>query len=151
MFIATDVEYDGRMSKFRLSDTMKFLTGKLNAITGGETEIRVELDTSSVPAGDELRARVSVRAPGGERNIDYIQISLSGQVQRDGKWQDWVQSAEVAHDTKLPLDHEFVVPVVILVPQDAVLTEDGGMWLLYARAYLDRQVDPRAEASFEVV
>lgn len=138
------------MSKFKLSNTMQFLTGKINAITGGEVEIGVELDTESVGPGTELRGKVRVRSPGKARTIDYVQISLKGTVQRDGKWQDWVQSAEVAHDTELPEDHEFVVPVVVRIPADAVLSEDGARWSLFARAFLDKKFDPRAERGFTV-
>ena len=138
------------MSKFKLSNTMQFLTGKLQAITGGEVDLRVEIENDVVAAGKELRAKVRVRSPEARRNIDYIQISLKGQVQRAGKWQDWVQSAEVAHDTALPEDHEFIVPVVVLVPIDAVLSEDGGHWSLFARAFLDKTVDPRADCPFRV-
>lgn len=139
------------MSKFKLSDTMQFLTGKLNAITGGEVELSVEVETATVAAGEELRARIRVRSPDKRRMIDYMQISLKGTVQRDGKWKDWVQSAEVAHDTALPQDHEFVVPVVVLIPPDSVLSEDGAHWSVFARAYLDQTIDPRAECGFKVV
>lgn len=139
------------MGKFKLSNTMQFLTGKLNAITGGEVELKIEIENEQVVAGKELRAKVRVRSPEARRNIDYIQISLKGQVQREGKWQDWTQSAEVAHDTALPEDHEFIVPVVVLVPIDAVLSEDGGHWSMYARAYLDKKFDPRADAAFRVI
>lgn len=139
------------MSKFKLSETMKFLTGKLNAITGGEVSLNVQIPEGPVAAGAELRGEVRVRSPQKRRNIDYIQISIKGQVQRDGKWEDWVQSAEVAQDTALPADHEFVVPVVVRIPADAVLSEDNGQWSLYARAYLDKKFDPRAEAAFIVI
>ena len=139
------------MSKFKLSDTMRFLTGKVNAITGGEVALTVALTDRMVKAGEELRAEVRVRSPQKERVLDYIQISIKGQVQRDGKWQDWVQTAEVAQDTALPADHEFIVPVVVVIPVDAVLSEDNGSWSVFARAYLDKKVDPRAEAGFTVV
>lgn len=139
------------MSKFKLSDTMQFLTGKLNAITGGEVRLGIEIENENVPAGGELRAKVRVRAPEKRRNIDYVQISIRGQVQRDGKWKDWVQSAEVAHDTALPEDHEFIVPVVVRIPADAVHSEDNAVWSVFARAYLDKKFDPRAEEIFKVV
>ena len=90
------------MSKFKLSETMKFLTGKLNAITGGEVSLTVHIPDEPVSSGGELRGEVRVRSPQKRRNIDYVQISIKGQVQRDGKWKDWVQSAEVAQDTALP-------------------------------------------------
>lgn len=139
------------MSKFKLSDTMQFLTGKLNAITGGEVQLNLDLDADDVVAGKELRAQVRIRSPEKRRNIDYVEISIKGQVQREGKWEEWTQSAEVAHDTALPSDHEFIVPVVVLIPIDAVLTEDGGQWSIFARAFLDKKFDPRAETSFNVV
>lgn len=139
------------MSKFKLSDTMRFLTGKINAITGGEVSLTVHVPDEPVHAGGELRAEVRVRSPEKRRTIDYVQISIKGQVQRDGKWQDWVQSAEVAQDTALPEDHEFVVPVVVRIPVDAVLSEDNAQWSVYARAFLDKKFDPRAEAAFTVV
>lgn len=139
------------MSKFKLSETMRFLTGKLNQVTGGEVSLSIRAPDVPVRAGGELRAEVRVRSPEKRRNIDYIQISVTGQVQRDGKWHEWVQSAEVAQDTALPADHEFVVPVVVKIPLDAVLSEDNGQWALSARAYLDKKVDPRAESSFVVI
>lgn len=138
-------------SKFKLSDTMQFLTGKLNAITGGEVALQLVLDNTEVVAGRELRAEVRVLSPEKDRNIDYLLISLEGTVQREGKWEEYVQSAEVAQDTALPADHEFMVPVVIVVPADAVLTEDGSRWRLYARAFLDKRFDPQAEQGFAVV
>ena len=139
------------MSKFKLSDTMQFLTGKLNAITGGDVLLTLELESSNVKAGEELRATARLRSPEKSRNIDYILINLDGQVQRDGKWKDFVQSAEVAQDTKLPADHEFIIPIVIVIPADAVLSEDGGHWSLQARAFIDRTLDPRGEQSFTVI
>jgi len=139
------------MSKFKLSETMRFLTGKLNQITGGEVSLTINVVGDAVRAGDELRAEVRVRSPQTRRNIDYVQISIKGQVQRDGKWQDWVQSAEVAQDTALPEDHEFIVPVVVKIPIDAVLSEDNGQWSIFARAFLDKKFDPRAEEAFTVV
>lgn len=139
------------MSKFKLSDTMRFLTGKINAITGGEVALSVAVPEAPVPAGGEVRAEVRVRSPQVARTIDYVQISIRGQVQREGRWQEWVQSAEVAQDTVLPADHEFVIPVVVKIPVDAVLSEDNAQWSIYARAFLDRKFDPRAEAPFTVV
>jgi hypothetical protein len=139
------------MSKFKLSDTMQFLSGKLNAITGGEVVLTLGLDSLNVKPGEELRATLRLRSPEKARNIDYILISLNGQVQRDGKWKDYVQSAEVAQNTQLPADHEFIVPIVIMIPADAVLTEDGGIWSLQGRAFIDRTLDPRAEETFSVV
>ena len=139
------------MGKFKLSDTMRFLTGKLNAVTGGEVSLTLHMDDAPVCAGSELRAEVHVRSPEKARTIDYVQISIKGQVQREGKWQNWVKSAEVAQDTQLPADHEFIVPVVVKIPPDAVLTEDNGQWSVYARAYLDKKFDPRAESPFRVI
>lgn len=138
------------MSKFKLSDTMRFLTGKLNAIAGGEVALDVVIPQDVVLAGGELRAEVRVRSPQRQRMIDYVQISIRGHVQREGKWQEWVQSAEVAQDTELPADHEFVIPVVVQLPIDAILSEDNGQWSVFARAYLDRKFDPRAEKTFTV-
>lgn len=130
---------------------MQFFTGKINAITGGEVAIQLDVGDGEVVAGRELRAELRVLSPGKARSIDYLLISLQGTVQREGKWQDYVQSAEVAQDTSLPEDHEFVIPVVIVIPADAVLTEDGASWRLYARAYLDKKFDPQVESALRVV
>lgn len=138
------------MSKFKLSDTMQFLSGRFNAIVGGEVTLTLEADSQDVKAGEELRAFAKLRSPEKDRQIDYLLISLKGQVQRDGKWRDFAQSAEVAQATTLPADHEFVVPIVILIPSDAVLTEDGGSWSLSARAFVDKTIDPRAELAIKV-
>ena len=139
------------MSKIKLSNTMKFLSGKFNAITGGHVELSLQIDTEVVPSGGELSANAKVRWPNKPGQIEYLQISLKGQVQRDDKWEDYVQSAEVAHDVSLLENHEFIVPIVIKIPSDAVLTEDGGNWSLYARAFIDKQFDPREEVGFHVV
>lgn len=138
------------MSKFKLSDTMQFLTGKLNAITGGDVLLTLALDSLVVKPGEELRATLRLRSPEKSRNIDYILISINGQIQREGKWKDYVQTAEVAQNTQLPADHEFVIPIIILVPEDSVLSEDGGIWALQARAFIDRTLDPRTEETFSV-
>lgn len=129
---------------------MQFLSGKLNAITGGEVNLELELEADAISPGNELRAEARLRSPERRRLIEYLRISLTGQIQRDGAWHDYVQSAEVAQDTSMPADHELVVPIVIRVPGDAVLTEDGATWCLQARAYLDNKVDPRAEVTFTV-
>ena len=138
------------MGKIKLSDTMQFLSGKFNAITGGGVELTLEVPDEQCTPGGELRAEAKVRWPHKSGKVEYLQISLKGQVQRDGKWQEFVQSAEVAHDMELRENHEFVVPIVIIIPGDAVLTEDGGTWSLFARAFIDKQFDPRAEVSFVV-
>jgi hypothetical protein len=138
------------MSKFKLSDTMQFLSGRFNAITGGEVTLTLEAEATSVAAGKELRATAKLRSPDKDRQIEYLLISMKGLVQRDGKWREFTQSAEVAQATTLPADHEFVVPIVILIPADAVLTEDGGNWSLSARAFIDKTIDPRAEIGFAV-
>ena len=139
------------MSKFKLSDTMQFLSGKFNAITGGEVELELRFDKSEVVAGAELKAEALVRSPGKARSIDYLLISLKGQVQSEGQWKEYVQSAEVAQDTALPADNEFIVPIVIVIPANAVLSEDGATWSLYARAFLDKKLDPREELGFTVI
>lgn len=138
------------MTKFKLSDTMQFLTGRLNAITGGDVVLTVDIEAESVRAGHELRASARLRSPGKSRDIEYILISLVGQVQREGKWTDYVQTAEVAQATKLPADHEFVIPIVIMIPGDSVLTEDGAHWAIQARAFVDATLNPRDEKSFTV-
>lgn len=140
-----------KMGKIKLSDTMQFLSGKFNTITGGGIELILEMPKNKIVVGGELQASARVRWPNKTAKIDYLQISLKGQVQRDGKWQEYVQSAEVAHDKELPENHEFVVPIIIMIPEDAVLTEDGANWSIFARAFIGKSVDPRAEIPFEVV
>ena len=130
---------------------MQFLSGKFNAITGGGVELELHVATERCVPGGEMRAEARVRWPHKAGKIEYLQISLKGQVQREGKWEEYVQSAEVAHDMELPENHEFIVPIVIIIPGDAVFTEDGATWSLYARAFIDKQFDPRAEVAFEVV
>jgi hypothetical protein len=103
-----------------------------------------------VLAGGEVRAKARLASPGKDRVVKHILISLTGQVQRDGQWQDYVQSAEVAHQTPLPAEKEFVVPIVVHIPRDAVLTEDGGTWSLFARAFIAKTSDPKDRAEFVV-
>jgi sporulation-control protein spo0M len=138
------------MTKIKLSETLKFLTGRLNTITGGELELTLDLGKTAIKPGEELEARATLHCPDKARQIDYVAISIEGQVQRDGEWQDFVKSAEVAQDIVLPADYEFVIPIVLHIPEDAVYTHEGGHWNLKARAVVDTAVDPRAEVSFEV-
>lgn len=138
------------MTKIKLSQTLKFLTGRLNTITGGELDLKLELGKPVIKPGGELEVRATLHCPEKARDIDYVAISLEGQVQRDGKWQDFVKTAEVAQDIRLPADYEFVIPIVLHIPEDAVYTQEGGHWSLKARAVVDTAIDPRAEASFEV-
>lgn len=138
------------MTKIKLSETLKFLTGRLNTITGGELSLQLALGKGQVKPGEELDARATLVCPEKMRRVDFVSISLEGQVQRDGKWQDFVKTAEVAQDIDLPANYEFVIPIVLHIPEDAVFTHEGGLWRLKARAVVSAAVDPRAEAAFEV-
>ena len=136
--------------KFKLSETLQFLSSKINAITGGGVEVSVTFEQDVVTPGEMLEARVSVRSPEKDRTIDYVALSMRGSVQREGKWVDYTEGAEVAQGTKLMADHEFVIPLLLFIPEDAVLTEDGASWVVESRAVLDRLLDPRAAAPFTV-
>lgn len=138
------------MTKIKLSETLKFLTGRLNVITGGELDLEIDLGKTAIKAGEELEARAKLHCPNQARKVDFVAISLEGQIQRDGEWQDFVKSAEVAQDIRLPADYEFVIPIVLHIPEDAVYTQEGGMWRLKAHAAIDSAINPRAEAQFEV-
>ena len=138
------------MAKLKLSDTMQLLSGKFQTLTGLDVGVVVEMETARVRPGGEVRAKARVASPGKDRRLDHLLISLTGQVQRDGKWRDYVQSAEVAHETPLLAEKEFVVPVVVHNPSDAVLSEDGGTWSLFARAYISKTSDPKDRAEFVV-
>jgi hypothetical protein len=138
------------MTKIKLSQTLKFLTGRLNTITGGELSLDLELGKEHIKPGSELEARATLMCPDKMRSVDYVAISLEGQVQRDGGWQDFVKTAEVAQDIQLPANYEFVIPIVLHIPEDAVYTQEGGHWRLKARAVLNTALDPKAEASFDV-
>ena len=137
--------------KFKLSETLKILTNQFNAITHQEIFLSLEMEERSLQAGQALSARAVVRSPGEARTIDYLTLNLQGQVQRDGKWRDYTEGAEVAQGVALEADQELIIPVVILVPEDAVLSEDGGTWSLTARVVLNGAIDPRDELVFEVV
>lgn len=138
--------------KFKLSDTVKFLTRKLNAVVGvKDTSVTIEIEQPEVQPGAEVSASVRVVC-GGEvsRTLDALVITMRGKVQRDNAWRDYTEAVEVGQGHVLEPGHELVVPLVVYVPEDAVLSEDGGQWGFEARAVLDRAIDPRAEASFEV-
>ncbi len=140
------------MGKIKLSETLQFLTARLNRITGGELDFSVMIDDEEVAIGDVIRARAIVRAPEGQdRTLTCVKISLRGQVQSDGAWQEYDERAEAAQDVPLPGGHEYVIPIVIKIPHHAVLSEDGGNWRLRAQAVVDRTLDPRDEARVTVV
>ena len=136
--------------KFQLSETIKFLSSKLNQIAGGELELTIELAQQRVSPGDHLDARVRLRSPHQSHTIEYIVIAMRGQIQRDDQWRDYTESAEIAQQAQVIEGHEIVVPVVLFIPEDAVLSEDGADWVLSAKAVLDRRIDPRNEQAFEV-
>lgn len=140
------------MGKIGLSETLQFLTAKLNKITGGELDFRLDADDPKVAAGDVVRAQATVRAPEGkDRTITRVDIELTGQIQSDGEWEDYEAEAEAAHDVPLPGGHEYVIPIVIKIPGQAVFSEDGGNWRLRAQAVVDRTITPRDEVEVEVV
>lgn len=136
--------------KFKLSETLQLLTRRFNKIAGGEVAIEVTFEGDVVSPGDQLSARVTVRSPESSRTIDYLVIAMRGTVQREGKWREYTESAEVAQSTLLEADHELVVPLKLYIPEDAVLSEDGASWLVEARVVLDQLLDPRASAEFTV-
>lgn len=140
------------MAKIKFSKTLKFLTAHLNKITGGDLEFRLETDDDEVQAGEVIRARAIVRAPEGkDRTLTRVSINLRGQVQRDGQWQDYGEDANAAEDVPLPAGHEYVIPIVIKIPREAVLSEDGANWRLRAQAVVDRTIDPRDEVGVTVI
>lgn len=140
------------MGKIKLSETLRFLSASLNKIRGGDFGFELLLDDSEVKAGEVIRARAIVRAPEeSDRTLTCVTISLRGNIQRDGKWQDYAQRAEAAHNIPLPGGHEYIIPIVIKIPNEAVLTEDGGKWRLRAQAVVDQRFDPRDEAIVTVV
>lgn len=140
------------MGKIKLSDTLRFLSAGLNRFTGGNLELEMVVDEPSVQAGEVLRAQAVLRAPEGKNvTLSCITISLRGQVQRDGKWGAYDQRAESAHDVLLPGGHEYVLPIVIKIPTEAVLSEDGGDWRLRCQAVVDGIIDPRDETLVNVV
>lgn len=138
------------MTKLKLSETLQFLTGRLNRITGGDLSLELALGREQVQPGEQLEARATLLCPEKMRAVDFVAISLQGQVQRDGEWQDFVQTAEVAQEIELPANYEFVIPIMLHIPEDAVFTQEGGLWRLKARAVIAGAVDPRAEVAFEV-
>jgi hypothetical protein len=140
------------MGKIKLSDTIGFLSRKLNRVAGNDFRLELDLVTDAVMAGRQLQGRAILTTPEGRsRTLDYLRITLKGQVQQGTRWSDYEQSVDVAHDKSLPENHTYVVPIVINVPLDAVLTEDGASWRLRAQAFIDRTIDPRAEAHFAVL
>jgi hypothetical protein len=136
--------------KFKLSDTLQFLGSKLNALTGTSLGLSLEVDGGAVAPGEQLSARAIIRNPGKLRTIDYLVLTMDGQIQGEGGWQPHTEAAEVAHDKALPPDQELVIPITINIPHDAVLTAEGCEWVLRGRVSIDRAVDPRAEVGFVV-
>lgn len=140
------------MGKIKLSDTLQFLTARLNKFTGGELDFSLVVDDPEVETGEVIRARAVVRAPEqSDRTLTCVRIRLRGQVQREGAWEEYSESAETAHDVPLPGGHEYVIPIVIKIPLQAVLSEDGGNWRLRAQAVVDGSFDPRDEVVVTVV
>lgn len=144
--------FEANVAKIKLSDTLRFLSAQLNTFRGGSLELEILVDDDQVVAGEVLRARAALRAPEGKNcMLNRVTISLRGEVQRGGKWESYAQRAEAAHDVPLPGGHEYVIPIVIKIPTEAVLSEDGGNWRLRCQALVDGEIDPRDEATVNVV
>ena len=140
------------MGTIKLSDTLQFLTARFNKITGGELDFTLQCDEEEVAAGEVIRAQAVLRSPEGrERMLTCVRINLRGQIQRGGAWETYDERAEAAQDVPLPRGHEYVIPIVVKIPNNAVLSEDGGNWRLRAQAVVDRTVDPRDEIAVTVV
>ncbi len=138
--------------KFKLSETLRFLSRQINAIAGAEdVDISLDFEAEEISPGEEFAAKVRVVSPEEARTVTYVVLSLRGTVQRGGKWREYSETAEVAQGTELDADHEIVIPLVLYIPEDAVLTEDGAEWVIEARAVLDKLIDPRTQRSFSVV
>lgn len=137
--------------KFKLSETVRFLSRKLNAITGGgEVSLTLDMEAEQIEPGSELTAHARLRSPEQARQLDHLVLGMRGTIQRDGQWRDYIESAEVAQRTELPADHELIIPIMLYIPEDAVLTEDGAHWHLEARAALDGSIDARAQLAFTI-
>ena len=139
--------------KFKLSETIKFLSTQLNALTGHD-KLSLQLtlaQPAQVCAGGRLSARVIIKNPERARLLNALSLHMEGAVQRGDRWQTYTETAEVAQNTSLGPDQELIVPLQLYIPEDAVLTEDGATWTLSARAVLDRAVDPRAQEAFSVL
>lgn len=138
--------------KFKISDTLRFLSRTLNAISPqGSIQVNLELPEGEVHAGSELGATVRLVNDERDAQIDYLVLSMSGQVQRDGKWRSYSDTAEIAQGTPMPPHHELVIPVVLHIPEDAVLSEDGASWSIETRVVLNRSLDPRDAITFTVL
>ncbi len=137
--------------KFKLSDTVKFLTRRLNAVVGaGEVAVSIDVMTPEVAPGGEVHAEVKVVSAEKDHEISTLIIAMHGKVQREQSWRDYTETVEVAQGYALASGHELVIPLMIYIPEDAVLSEDSAQWGFDVRAVIDRAIDPRASASFEV-
>ena len=140
------------MGTIKLSDTLQFLTAHLNKITGGELDFSLDVDEPTVSTGDVVRAEATIRAPEGrDRTLTRVTMELRGDIQQDGQWRAYETTADAAEDVPLPGGHEYVIPIVIKIPHQAVLTEDGANWRLRATAVVDKTIDPREEVAITVV
>ncbi len=140
------------VGKIKLSDTLQALTGRFNRIRGSELNFSLDVDDQEVAAGAVLRAQALLSSPEGKkRTLSCVRIELEGQIQSDGKWEDYSQRATTAEDIPLPGGSQYVIPIVVKLPAHAVLSGDGAHWRLRAQAVVDRTIDPRAEIKICVV
>ncbi len=140
------------MGKIKLSNTLQALTGRFNRIRGSELEFSLQVDDDEVPAGEVLRAQAVLSSPEEKvRTLSCVRIELRGQVQSEGRWEEYVEQAETARDIPLPEGSQYVIPIVVKIPTHAVYSADGAHWRLRAQAVVDRTIDPRDEIAFTVV
>lgn len=140
------------VSKIKLSDTLQALTGRFNRIRGSELKFELQVDDEEVAAGAVLRAQAMLSSPEGKkRTLSCVRIELSGQIQAEGKWEEYSERAETAHHIPLPGGSQYVIPIVVKIPHRAVFSDDGAHWRLRAQAVVDRTLDPRDEIGITVV
>lgn len=137
--------------KYGLSETLQLLERRVRALTGHDITLALELDTTTVRAGEAAHLRAIIRSLDTPRTLDYVVLALDGFVQTDAAWRRYTESAEVAQETPMAANTELVLPATIHIPEHAVLTADGARWTISARVALDNALDATAEVDLEIV
>ncbi len=127
------------MAKIKLSDTIHFQPATQDSPNDSpESMLTISIDPDSLVPGGTLHAHIhcvfSADAAAPEATLDYLTVSLEGQIKTSNGLTSFVHAAEIEHSRPVHNKTCFTQSTSIRIPRDAVASAAGATWQLSARA-----------------
>ena len=127
------------MAKIKLSNTIHFLPATDDSPTDSpESTLTITVDPDSLVPGGTVNAHIhcifSADAADHGSTLDYLAVSLEGQIKTSKGSTPFVHAAEIEHGRIIRNHTRFTQSTSIRIPYDAIASESGAMWRLSARA-----------------